>query len=832
VSPGNIPDVSLGFVRDTVRSLRTWRRTPGSALLVILALGLSGGALMALVSMFNALFWRELPVTRPHELVRVSGIDSRDPDWRNPVIPVSLFASLDRAQTAFNGFAGFQRYAATGFIKNTTQRLAIDGVSGRYFEALGVRPALGEFVGPREVNSAAPVAIISSRFWQARFGGDPNVVGQSFRLQGEVVTVIGVAPSGFDGLEVGMPTDAWVPASLLPRLLSLPASQIFFTAFGRLGSGITLEVARSQLETLWPPARQASAAEIAGPLGKGGEDYVLALEPHLESAARGFSPSGYRSGYRRPLVLLVLLCAMTLVLACANLSGLLLARWSGREGDLAVQAALGASHGRLVSQVVGESLALSMLAVVLSAPVALWSAKSLTLLIWNQSDGPSPLDLSLDHRILGVMVGLACVVAICVSLLPAIRVWSAELTLARGTRGLPGHSVTRWGRRLVVVQVALSVPLLVTTWVVAANLHRLEGVNTGFQPGDVIVASVTRQSGMAPAEDPVAYLTRLGSALQTAPGITAAALSWNEPLSFSDDRRRRPVTTDDGLNSDKPFVVPVSPGFFQTLSVPIVAGRDFRWGDAGGQRGVAVMTAGLAASLFPGADPLGQTVRLDDQPDRPLEVIGVVADAKLAEPHATNHLLLFTAMLQQPLRSLQLQPPVVLLKSPLPLRDVDALARGAVVPLGREDIIEVHPLRRTLDAALLRERAMRLGASYFAGLTTLLVFVGLYAVVNLGVTKRVPEIGLRIALGATTRDIRMMLVREACVTAAAGLGVGVLCAFLFGPVIASSLTLVGSHDPLALIAAIGLIVVVSALSVLIPLRRASRIAPVDALASQ
>ncbi len=824
--------MTLSLFRETVRSFRSWRRTPGSALLVIVALGLSGGALMALVSLFNGLFWRELPVTSPQELVRVSGIDSRDPDWRNPVIPVSLFASLDQAQTVFTAFAGFQPYASNAVITNTSQRLAIDAVSGRYFEALGVRPALGRFVGPREVESVAPVATISFRCWQTRFGGDPNVVGQSFRLQGELVTVIGVAPSTFTGLEVGMPTDAWVPASLMSRLRNQPPSQMFFTVFGRLGPGVALQVARAQVESLWPQARQASAAEIAGPLGKGGEDYVLALEPHLESAARGFSPSGYRSVYRRPLVLLVLLCALTLVLACANLSGLLLARWSAREGDLAVQAALGASHGRLVSQVVGESLALSMLAVILSAPIALWSAKSLTLLLWNQSDGPSPLNLSLDFRILGVMVALACVVAMCVSLLPAIRVWSAKLTLARGTRGLPGHSATRWGRRLVVVQVALSVPLLVTAWVVAANLHRLEGVNTGFQPDGVSVASVTRQSGVAPAADPVAYLTQLASALRAAPGVTAAALSWNEPLSFSDDRRRRPVTTSDGLQSDKPFVVPVSPGFFETLSVPIVAGRDFRWSDTGGQRDVAIITADLATSLFPDANPIGQTVRLDGQPDRLVEVIGVVAAAKLAEPHATNHLLLFTAMLQQPLRSLQLQPPVVLLKSPFPPREVETLARGAIVPLGLEDIVEVHPLLRNLDAALLRERAMRLGAFYFAGLTTLLVFVGLYAVVNLGVMKRVPEIGLRIALGASTRDIRLMLIREACVTAAAGLGVGVLCALVFGRVIASSLTLVGSHDALAFSAAIGLILIVSALSVLIPLRRASRITPVDALASQ
>jgi len=827
-----VSPVPASLLRDTVRSLRSWRRTPGSALLVVLALGLSGGALLTLVSLFNALFWRELPVPHPEELVRLSGVDSRDPDLRNPVIPVSLFASLDRAQTAFQAFAGFQSFEMTAVITNTTQRLAVDAVSGRYFEALGVRPALGEVVGLREVASVAPVATISFRCWQTRFGADPNVVGQSIRLQGELVTVIGVAPPAFAGLEVGMPTDVWVPASLAPRVRNQPPSQIFFTAFGRLGPGVTLQRARSQIELLWPQARRAAAAEFAASFGKAGEDYVLALQPRIEPAARGFSASGYRAFYQRPLMLLVLFSAITIVLSCANLSGLLLARWSTREVDLAVQAALGASKGRLVSQVVGESLALSMVAVLLSAPLALWSAKSLTLLLWNQPDVSSPLDLSPDYRILGMMVGLAGLVAVCVSLLPASRVWSAKLMLTRGTRGLPGRGVTRWGRRLAVVQVALSVPLLVTAWIVAANLHQLEGVNTGFRPDGVVVASVTRQSGITPDANPVAYLTRLASELRAAPGVAAAALSWNEPVSFSDDRRRRPVTASDGLHGDKPFVVPVSPDFFETLGVPVVAGRDFRWNDTGGQPDVAIMSAGLARAVFPGTDPIGRRVRLGGQPERLLEVIGVVADARLAEPHATNQLLLFTALLQEPLRSLQLQPPVVLLKSPLSPRDVEALARRTIVALGRDDLLEVHPLQRTLDAALLRERVMRLGALYFAGLATLLVFVGLYAVLNLGIMRRIPEIGLRIALGASTHDIRMMVIREACVTATAGLGVGIPCAFMSGRVIAGSLTLVGSHDALAFGAAITLILVVCALSALMPVRLASHVTPVAALGGQ
>jgi predicted permease len=828
--------VTASFFRDTVRSLRSWRRTPGSALLVVLALGLSGGALLTLVSLFNALFWRELPVSHPEELVGVSATDRRVPDWVPISIPVSLFASLDRPEKVFQAFAAFEDFEPTAVIENTSQRLAIEGVSGRYFETLGVRPALGQVVGAREVDRASPVAMISFRCWQTRFGADPHVIGQTFRVQGEPVTVIGVAPRAFTGLEVGIPADAWVPASLVPRLINWPPSLNAFDALvGRRRPGVTLQQAKSQLESLWPSARQAAAevvaagaATISAAAAPEMRDDTLALQPRIESAARGFSE--YGGFYRHTLVLLVLSSAITIVLSCANLSGLLLARWSTREADLAVQAALGASNGRLVSQVVGESLALSMVAVILSAPLALWSAKSLTVILWNQPDVSQPLDLSLDYRVLGAMVALAGLVSVCVSLLPASRIWSAKLVLTRGTRGLPGRSVTRWGRWLASAQVALSVPLLVTAWIVATNLHRLEGVNTGFRPDGVIVVNTTNQGGVAPAADPVANLRRLASALRAIPGITAAALSLSEPATIP-DRLRRPITGDDGLRGVRSFVVQVSPGYFETLSVPLVAGRDFTWADDTGHGYVAVISEGLAKALFPGADPLGRHIRLVDRSDRLLEVIGVVTDAKLADPHTMNQLFLFTALLQEPARALELDTPGVLLKSPLPPKSVEALARRTIVALGHHDIVDVHPLQHTLEAALLRERVMRLGAFYFAGLTTLLVFVGLYAVLNLGVMRRIPEIGLRMALGASVHDIRMVVIREALVTAAAGLVVGVPCAFFSGRLIASTLTLVGSQDALAFGAAIVLTLAVTVLSVLIPLRRASHISPVEALAS-
>lgn len=817
--------MTAGFFRDTVRGLRSWRRTPGSALLVILALGLSGGAFLALVSLSNALLWRPLPVSHPEELVGVSGTGRDRPSWVSHSLPVSLFASLDSAQDVFEGFAGFHSFASAAVIDNTRHRLGVQGVSGHYFDTLGVRPERGRAVDAHDVDRAAPVATISFRCWETRFGSDPDVIGQTFRLHGELVTVVGVAPRTFAGLEVGTAVDAWVPTSLAARLFEHPPGLMFFDALvGRLRPGGTLQHARAQLEALWPSARQA-AAEAGQTEARA---YTLALEPRISSAARGFSP--YGAYYRRPLSFLVLSCAITIVLACANLSGLLLARWSAREGDLAVQAALGASRGRLVSQVVGESLALSMVAAILSAPLALWSAKSLALLVWNRPD-VSPLDLSPDYRVLGVMVVLVGLVALCVSVLPASRVWSAKFVLNRGTRGSPGRNVTRWGQWLATAQVALSVPLLVTAWTVAAHLHRLEGVNTGFRPDDVMAIHLAPQAGGAPVTDPDAYLINLASTLRAMPGVSSAALSSSEPVAQIGGPRRRTVTADDRLHAANVFVEWVSPDYFETLSVPLLSGRDFQRTDDRGQGNVAIVSEGLARVLFPGGDPIGRRVRLGGEDDRLADVIGVVANAQLAEPHQTNQLFLFAPLLQQSRPFLEQLSPMVLLKSPLPPRTIELVTQHAIEPLGRHDIVNVRPLQHAIDSVLVRERVMRLGAVYFAGLTTLLVFVGLYAVLNLGVIRRIPEIGVRLALGASTRDIYVLVVREALGIAAAGLVVGVPCAFMFGRLVASALALVGSHEPLALAAAIVLMLAITVLSVLVPLRRASRVTPVEALGS-
>ena len=816
------------FLREVTRGLRSWRRTPGSLLLVILALGLSGGAFITLVSLVNGLFWRELPVTHPVELVGVSGVDDSPLEWQSPSIPVNLFDAIERTQTVFQSFAGFDRFQSPAVVNKATQQLTIEGVSGRYFETLGVSAAFGQVIGTRDVEGMAPVATISFRCWQNRFGSDPSVIGQTIRLRGELVTIIGVAPREFTGLEIGMPADAWLPASFVTRVRNEPRGLSFFTAFGRLRPGVTLAQAVSQLESSWPSSIETSAAVSPPEMRK----YLLSLRPRIESASRGYSASGYRFFFQRPLMLLVLLSAITVVLACANLSGLLLARWSTRETDLAVHAALGASNGRLVSHVVGESMALAMMAVVLSVPLALWSARSLTLLVWNQSDVSSPLDLTPDYRVLGVMAGLAALAAFCVSLLPAVRIGFAKLNLIGGTRGMPARNVTRWGRWLVTAQVAMSVPLLVTTWIIAANLQRLEGVNTGFRPDRVIVAGLTSQGSTAPIASPLEYFARLSSTVRAVPGVEAAALSWNEPVSFSDDRRRRLVSGDAGSPGAKSFVVAASPDYFRTLDVPLIAGRDFAWTDSGGRTEVAIISAELGSALFPGTNPVGRRIRLDGQPARSLEVIGVASDARLAEPHAANHLLLFTALLQEPARSLELQSPVLLMQSSLPPREAEVSVRRAILALGRHDILDVHPLQRTLDAALLRERVMRVGAFFFAGLTTLLVFVGLYSVLNLSVIRRIPEIGLRLALGASAYDVRMTVMREVFVTAATGLAIGIPCALVSDGLIATVTSLVGPRDPLAYCAAIILILGLCALSVLIPLRTASRVTPVEALSRQ
>jgi hypothetical protein len=347
----------------------------------------------------------------------------------------------------------------------------------------------------------------------------------------------------------------------------------------------------------------------------------------------------------------------------------------------------------------------------------------------------------------------------------------------------------------------------------------------------VTTITLANQVGVAPAPDPAAYLTNLATTLSAVPGISSAALGLAEPWRFGSPLLRQ-VTGDDGFRSVSAFFLYVSQGYFETLSMSLLTGRDFAWTDASGQRPVAIVSQRLAGELFGGAHPIGQRVRLGDQTDRVLEVVGVVADARLAEPHHQNQQFLFAALQQQSKRYLELLSPNVLLKSSLPSRDIAPLARRAIEGLGRHDVLNVRPLRQAMALPLLRERVMRLGASYFAGVTALLVFVGLFAMQNLGVTRRIPEIGLRIALGASTLDIRMLVIRQALVAAAAGLLVGIPCAFLAGRLVVNTLGLAGSHDAVAFGAAIALIVAVTMLSVLVPLRRAGRITPAQALASQ
>lgn len=786
--------------------------------------------LIALLTLFDGLFWREVPVDHPDGLVGISSTDGRMSGNQPVGIPQSLFTSLEGAEQVFDGFAAFVGFDAVGAIGSTSQHLTIQGVTGRYFETLGFRPELGRTLGPADDERAAPVVVISFRTWKSRFESAPDVVGKTFRLQGEFVTVVGIAASGFTGLQIGVPSDAWVPASLVPQLLTQPPDLTFFDVLvGRLRPGAGLHEARLRLESLWIPARQ-SAADIVGTSVPQARDLMRALEPRVEPAATGFSP--YRDFYRRPLALLVLASFVTVLLACVNLSGLLLARWSAREADLSVQSALGASMWRLVSQVFAESLAVALLAVALSTPIALGAARGLTVLLWSQTAGLSqtpgaPLDLSVDYRILGVLATLVGLVALCVSVLPVCRILSGKLTLARAAHGTAHSSVARWGQRLVAAQIALSVPLVVAAWLVAANLHHLQSARTGFQPDGVVVAYLTSDGSATLGNDPRSRLVEMSSALRTVPGFTAAALCWREPV--SGNRTRRPVAAADGLHAVGAFVEAVSPGYFDTLSIPILAGRDLTWTDDGNHGGVALVSAGLAQAVLPRANPVGRHIRLGDDV---LEVVGVVADARLANPHETNQQFVFTALLQQPRRLLELQQPLVLLKSSLPSHDVQRLAHRTIVGLGGgTDLFDVHPLQRTLQATLLRERLIRMGAFYFAGVTTVLVFIGLQAVLVLGIAGRIPEIGLRMALGASASDVYALVTRQAVRMVIAGLAAGIPLALLSGRLVAGVLT-VEPNVMFAAGVAITTSVVVAVLALVFPLRLATRIAPADALRGQ
>jgi putative ABC transport system permease protein len=821
--------------QDVRHALRGFRRNPGFALVAILSLALGIGANTALFEVVNAVRLRTLPVADPASLVEVHIVD-RDgargnfqtwfssvtqPIWREIALRREPFSGLFAwGKDEFSLSNGGEIRSAQGLI-----------VSGEFFGTLGVTPAAGRLLSIGDDQpGCAPRAVLGHGMWQRAYNGDPSAVGRTITLNGKPVEIVGVAAAGFHGLEVGRVFDVAVPLCSEPAFSTDGKGRAnagttwWLGVFGRLRPGWTPERASAQLAAASPALFRASL-----PAGYPAVSVDKYLKFTLTARPGGAGLSPLRDAYGTPLWLLLAIAGVVLVIACANLANLLLARASAREREMAVRLGLGASRARIVRQLLTESLVLVAVGTALALLLAGWMGQSLVAAL-ETTGSRFTLPLGVDWRVLGFASGLAAATCLLFGLAPALRgtrIAAADVMRASARGASASRDSMALRRTLVVVQVALSVALLFGSLLFARTLHNAASVDPGFEAEGLLTGQVDFRLVGVPEEARGRYGAEIVEAIRAVPGVRSAALTAIIPVSGdSSGNRVWPAGAPDqrfGMSNNT-----VGPGYFATMAIPLLTGRDFDGRDVPESTPVAVVDD-LFAATFGGAEAaLGRRFTREvtpSSPEKTFEIIGVVRRSTYASLKASPGPVVYYATTQGP----GSQRPRVVIRT----RHADATVAPAITAtLARRDArihVRYVVMSTVIRDTLVQDRLLASLSGGFGVVAALLTMVGLYGLVAYAVTRRTAEIGIRMALGATRRDIAGLLVGETGILLAIGAVAGIGLAVAGGRFAAALLFQVRPHDPLSLAGAVILLAAIAVCASYVPARRAMRIDPVIAL---
>jgi putative ABC transport system permease protein len=815
--------------------LRLLRRTPGFTCVAVLSLTLGIGANTAIFQLLDAVRLRALPVKEPGELVEVR---LADPGRRAGNV-VARYAQLtgpqwERLRADQQAFSSMLAWSPTrlnlargGEVRNAQGIF----VSGTFFEVLGVAAARGRVLGAADDlrGCGSRAAVISHAFWQREYGGDPTVVGRPIHLEGHPFDIVGVTPEGFFGVEVGRMFDVAVPICAASEIGGEPGLledgfTWWLSAVGRLRPGWSAGRASAHLRTLSPALFKATLPKQLEP-----EQADRYLKFQLDAAACGGGFSALRTRYETPLWLLLGLSALVLFTACANIANLLLARAGARKREIAVRLATGASRGRLVRQLLSESLLLATLGAALGAVLAQVISATLVSFL---STGRDPLFVSLtpDWRLLGFAAATALATTMLFGLLPALRGTSAplEAVMRSSGRGLTSNrGRLGWQRALVVAQVALSLVMVTGALLFAASLRNLTGLDTGFSPDDMVVADVDFSRVGVPADRHPALHRELLDRVRSVAGVISAAQVGIVPISgwSSEDELRlegHPETRmPTKLNG-------VGGRYFETMRTPLVAGRDFGDRDVVGSPLVVIVNQSFARRYFGRAPALGQRLLLHTGSHQwsAAEIVGVVADTTYDDLRSPFQPIVYRASAQDPEPGSGLS---VVVRSGLSLATLRSAIAKAVTERSPAMSVSFQAYPTMVRDTLLRERLMATLSGLFGVLALVLSATGIYGVLSYLVVRRRQEIGLRLALGATRSAIVRMVAGQSLGWVGAGLGAGVLLAVLAATAARSMLFGLAPTNPVALVAAAATLAATGAIATVIPALRAARSHPTSAL---
>ena len=822
-------------------ALRTLFKTPFVTAVAVLSLALGIGANAAIFSLFNQMLLRPLPVPQPNRLVNLEGSEPNGGSQSctmagdcRVILSYPMFRDLEKAQTVFTGIAAHRSFGANLSFRRQTLNGDAMFVSGSYFPVLQLRPAAGRLLSPSDDQTigAHPVAVLGYSYWETKLASDPSVIGQPIIINGVPFTIVGVAPQGFEGTTLGTRPKIYVPITM--RAVLSPGftgyerrNNYWIYAFARLKPGVSIADAKRGMNAIYKPIINDVEAKLQEGISPKTLERFRAKELGVVDGARGQSSIHQR--VRTPLLLLIGITTIVLIIACANIANLLLARAANRSMEMAVRLSLGATRGQLLTQLLTESCVLALLGGAVSLFVARLTLSGLATLLPN--DAISTLRFELDPTVVAFAAGLSILTGLLFGMYPALHSTRPDLvTTLRANSGKHSgtRAATRFRSSLVTVQIALSMALLVGAGLFVRSLLNVSRVNLGLNVDNVVVFSISPERNGYTRTQSAQFFERAEETLRGIPGVTGVTESLVGLLggsSWGNDVEVDGWKSGPDVNSNSRFNA-VGAGYFKTLGVPMVSGREFTASDRVGTPKVAIVNEAFAKKFKLGRDAVGKHMALSGAKINDMEIVGLVKDAKYndvkddippvyflpwAQDSTIGQLNFYVRTSIDPKQLMRTIPAVITRLDPnLPVENIKTLPQQV-----RENVF-LDRMISTLSAA-------------FAALATLLAAVGLYGVLAYTVTQRTREIGVRMALGADSGRVRSMVLKQVGSMTIVGGVIGVVGALVLEKTARSLLYGLEGHDPLVVVVAGTVLALVALAAGYLPARRASRIHPMQAL---
>jgi len=823
-------------LEDLRYSLRGLRKSPMFTTVALLSLALGIGANTAVFSLMDQALLRSLPVKHPEQLVLLSAPGPRRGSVNTSyddklTFSYPMYRDFRDRNPVFNGVMARFPISFSMSWHDQTERIHGDLVSGNYFEVLGLNAAVGRTLTQDDDRTpgAHPVVVLSYGFWKRRFGADPGVLNQTITLNAHSLTIVGVAQAGFKSVGMGEAADVFVPMMMRAQMSPDGGKDLdnrrssWLNIFARLKPGISRQQAEAAMNALWKPILESEVKELGNASQTVRTNFV---KRHLSLLPGGKGVSAPLDSVIDAMSVLMAMVGVLLLIACANVANLLIARATARQREIGIRLAMGASRVRLVRQLLVESLLLALGGGLLGLLAADWTGDALLRFLPNDFSTQG-LSSHADTRILLFALALSIVTGIIFGIIPALQGTRSELATTlkdQATGVLGGFGTLRLRKSLVVTQVALSLLLLIGAGLFARSLYNVKSIDAGFRTDHLISFAIQPGLNGYGEERIRTLIEQLQDNISNLPGVRAASASELSLLSGDNEVSTISVIgyhekEDEDMSSWHNYV---GPGYFATLGMPLLAGRDFTKGDGPGAPKVAVVNETLAKYFFGNESPIGRRIQLRKET---LEIVGVVCNGKTSDLREKDQRFFYAPAAQSKMGTVTFY-----VRTAQDPSSITSTLRQAV---RRQDanlpVFNIKTMERQIDESLSTDRLVAVLSAMFGVLATLLAAVGLYGVMAYMVVRRTREIGIRMALGADRRNVLRLVMKEVILLAGVGMGIAVVASLAMGRLIQSQLLGVSVRDPLVIASATGVLALVALFSGFLPAMRATRVDPLQAL---